>query len=100
MPSSGMGTVIVLFTIVVQNAFPSDKIGVVTAAITFFHEIASARRPCAASAVGRKRQGMPASARPVGSLSRLLYDFPSSWLFRTTGEMEGTVRERLSRGIF
>ena len=37
----GMGTVIVLFTIVAQNAFPNDKIGGVTAAITFFREIAS-----------------------------------------------------------
>lgn len=37
----GMGTVIALFTIVVQNAFPIYKIGVVTAALTFFRQIAS-----------------------------------------------------------
>jgi EmrB/QacA subfamily drug resistance transporter len=37
----GMGTVIALFTIVVQNAFPIHKIGVVTAALTFFRQIAS-----------------------------------------------------------
>ncbi len=37
----GMGTGIALFTIVVQNAFPIQKIGVVTAALTFFRQIAS-----------------------------------------------------------
>ncbi len=37
----GMGTGIALFTIVVQNAFPMQQIGVVTAALTFFRQIAS-----------------------------------------------------------
>lgn len=37
----GMGTGIALFTIVVQNAFPIHQIGVVTAALTFFRQIAS-----------------------------------------------------------
>src|SRR5579859_801526 len=37
----GMGTGIALFTIIVQNAFPINKIGVVTAALTFFRQIAS-----------------------------------------------------------
>jgi EmrB/QacA subfamily drug resistance transporter len=37
----GMGTGIALFTIIVQNAFPIQKIGVVTAALTFFRQIAS-----------------------------------------------------------
>jgi EmrB/QacA subfamily drug resistance transporter len=37
----GMGTGIALFTIVVQNAFPIQKIGVVTAALTFFRQIAA-----------------------------------------------------------
>jgi EmrB/QacA subfamily drug resistance transporter len=36
----GMGTGIALFTIIVQNAFPIQKIGVVTAALTFFRQIA------------------------------------------------------------
>ena len=36
----GMGTGIALYTIVVQNAFPIQKIGVVTAALTFFRAIA------------------------------------------------------------
>ena len=37
----GMGTGLALFTIVVQNAFPIQKIGVVTAALTFFRQVAS-----------------------------------------------------------
>ncbi len=36
----GMGTGVALFTIVVQNAFPIQMIGVVTAALTFFRAIA------------------------------------------------------------
>ena len=37
----GMGTGLALFTIVVQNAFPIQKIGVVTAALTFFRQVSS-----------------------------------------------------------
>jgi len=37
----GMGTCMALFTIIVQNAFPIQRIGVVTAALTFFRQIAS-----------------------------------------------------------
>jgi EmrB/QacA subfamily drug resistance transporter len=36
----GMGASVALFTIVVQNAFPIQRIGVVTAALTFFRQIA------------------------------------------------------------
>jgi EmrB/QacA subfamily drug resistance transporter len=36
----GMGASVALFTIVVQNAFPIQRIGVVTAALTFFRQVA------------------------------------------------------------
>ena len=36
----GMGASVALFTIIVQNAFPIQRIGVVTAALTFFRQIA------------------------------------------------------------
>lgn len=38
----GLGTSMALFTIIVQNAFPADRLGVVTASLSFFRSIGGA----------------------------------------------------------
>ncbi len=80
----GMGTGIALFTIVVQNAFPIYRIGVVTAALTFFRQIASTIGTAVFGALLTNRflstfSGQVQAAFPKGTPQNVLTQFQQNF---------------------
>ncbi len=103
----GMGTGIALFTIVVQNAFPIQRIGVVTAALTFFRQIASTVGTAIFGSLltNQFNSALPGALRgqfpqlPASQLSQLQQRFGDYNLLAAPGDVKQKIQSGIAQQI-